>query len=154
MPTLFVGISELVQPHADEGNSKEPIDVITDAALLVDGGTVLAAGERVAVEKNPRAVHASVIDFDGRAVVPGLVDSHTHVVFAGERIDEFSRRARGETYEEIARAGGGILRSIEPLRVASVDDLVLQSLPRLKKMLAHGTTTVEVKSGYGMALEL
>jgi len=147
---LFVGISELVQPHAHEGESHAPVDVIENAALLVDDdGHLVAAGPEVDITRP----NVAVVDLGGRAVVPGLVDSHTHVVHAGERIDEFARRARGETYEQIALAGGGIRRSIEPLRAASIEELVAQSKPRVERMLAHGTTTVEAKSGYGMAPE-
>ena len=144
---LFVGISELVQPHAHEGDTRAPIDVIENAALLVDDeGHLAAAGPEIDITRPDVAV----VDLGGRAVVPGLIDSHTHVVHAGERIDEFARRARGETYEQIALAGGGIIRSIEPLRAATVEELVAESKPRVERMVAHGTTTVEVKSGYGM----
>ncbi len=148
---LFVGISELVQPHAREGSTREPVDVTHDAALLTEHGLIIACGSRAWVESHAGASEAKRLDLEGRAVVPGLVDSHTHVVFAGERIDEFSRRARGESYEQIAQAGGGILRSIEPLRAASLADVLDQSVPRIQRMLAHGTTTAEIKSGYGMS---
>lgn len=150
---LFIGISELVQPHAREGSSREPLTVTQEAALLCSSGVVLAAGERAHVEAHPQARTAARVDLGGRAVVPGFIDAHTHVVHAGERVDEFARRARGESYEEIARAGGGIISSARALAEASVEDLVRESLPRLAAMLAHGTTTVEVKSGYGLALE-
>ncbi len=150
---LFVGISELVQPHTREGNTREPVDVTRDAALLTEHGRVVLSGSRAEVESHAGTSEAKRLDLEGRAVVPGLVDSHTHVVFADERIDEFSRRARGESYEQIAKTGGGILRSIEPLRAASTADLLEQSVPRIQRMLAHGTTTVEIKSGYGMSTE-
>jgi imidazolonepropionase len=147
---LFVGISELVQPHADEGTTSAPVSVTRSAALLVDAGIIEAAGSLTDVESHPKARAAERIDLGGRAVVPGFVDAHTHVVFAGERIDEMARRARGETYEEIAKAGGGIARSATLLAQASIDELVAQSLPRVRAMLARGTTTLEVKSGYGL----
>jgi imidazolonepropionase len=146
----FVGISQLVQPHAREGSSRSPLDIIPDAVLVIDDdGRVAAAGPRGASERPG----VDTIDLGGRAVVPGLVDSHTHVVHAGERIDELARRTRGESYEDIARAGGGIVASIEPLHAASVEHLVAQSRPRVERMLAHGTTTAEAKSGYGMTPE-
>jgi len=149
--TLFVGVSELVMPHLQEGATREPLDVVRDAALLVDSGRIRAAGPRADVL--PRALGAVCVDLDGRAVLPGLVDSHTHVVFAGDRVDELWRRARGETYETIARAGGGIARSAALLAAASVDELVRESLPRVRTMVARGTTTLEVKSGYGLVPE-
>lgn len=149
--TLFVGVSELVRPHLQEGATREPLDVVRGAALLVDGGRIRAAGPRA--EVLPRAQGAVCVDLEGRAVLPGLVDSHTHVVFAGDRVDELWRRARGETYETIARAGGGIARSAALLAAASVDELVRESLPRVHTMVARGTTTLEVKSGYGLVPE-
>jgi imidazolonepropionase len=151
--TLFVGISELVQPHACESTGRSPVAVIPDAALLVRAGRIVAAGPRGEVEIAREAQNAAKTDLEGRAVVPGLVDSHTHVLFAGDRIDEMSRRARGETYESIAKAGGGIRRSVEPLRATGIEELVAQTRPRLTAMLARGTTTLEAKSGYGLSPE-
>ncbi|MBI3180205.1 MAG: imidazolonepropionase [Deltaproteobacteria bacterium] len=149
MRTLFRGIAELVQPHMRAGRSLTPVDVTRDAALLVEDGRVRWAGPAA---EAPAA--GQVEDLRGRVVVPGLVDSHTHVVFAGERIDEMAERARGATYEHIAAAGGGIRRSVAQLRAASVEQIVAESRPRLAQMLAHGTTTCEVKSGYGLSPEL
>ena len=90
---------------------------------------------------------------DGAWVTPGLVDCHTHLVFAGNRAHEFEQRLTGVTYAEIARAGGGINSTVQATRAASEDDLVVQSLPRLDRLIAEGVTTVEVKSGYGLDLE-
>ena len=90
------------------------------------------------------------LDAGGAAVLPGFVDPHTHVVFAGDRSEEFARRLRGESYEEILAAGGGILSTVEATREASEDDLYEAAAERVWRMLAHGTTTVEVKSGYGL----
>lgn len=150
---IFTGISELVLPLVDEGSSRTPIRVIPRAGLWIENGKVRATGPENEIKKLCKKRAVKRIDLGGRAVVPGLVDSHTHIVFAGQRIDEFSRRAAGETYEEIAKAGGGILRSVEPLRAASQQDLVKQSLPRLQTMLNKGTTTCEIKSGYGLSTE-
>ena len=144
---LYVGIDSLVQPHPRE-TTDEPVDVIEDAALLVGGGRVLAVGSRANLMRE--AGRAEVVDLDGRAVVPGLVDSHTHTVFAGDRADEMARRARGETYEQIARAGGGIRRTVKAVQARSRDELVELAHPRLRAMLARGMTTVEIKSGYGL----
>jgi len=95
----------------------------------------------------------SILDARGGAVVPGLIDSHTHLVFAGTRSDEFVMRAKGMSYLEIADAGGGIWRTVEAVRKASLEDLVELALPRLARMLSYGVTTVEVKSGYGLTVE-
>jgi imidazolonepropionase len=93
------------------------------------------------------------IDCDGGAVVPGFVDSHTHLAFAGDRADEFGRRLRGESYEEIMAAGGGIQSTVSATRHASLPDLTAATLLRVERMLRAGTTTVEVKSGYGLDLQ-
>ncbi len=94
-----------------------------------------------------------VVDCGGRWVTPGLIDCHTHLVHAGNRAREFEMRLAGATYEEIARAGGGIVSSVAQVRAASEADLVAQSLPRLDALIAEGVTTVEVKSGYGLTVE-
>ena len=96
---------------------------------------------------------ATVIDGRGRTVVPGFIDPHTHLVFAGDRRDELQRRLAGATYAEIAAAGGGIVRTVTDTRAASEADLVAAARPRLAEMLSFGTTTAEVKSGYGLELE-
>ena len=93
------------------------------------------------------------IDLQGRLVTPGLIDCHTHLVYAGDRTEEHEQRLAGASYETIARAGGGILSTMRATRAASEADLVRASLPRLDALLAEGVTTVEIKSGYGLALE-
>ncbi|WP_189521563.1 imidazolonepropionase [Mesorhizobium sp. M1B.F.Ca.ET.045.04.1.1] len=90
------------------------------------------------------------VDCEGRWITPGLIDCHTHLVYAGNRANEFEMRLAGATYEEVARAGGGIISSVKSLRAASEDQLVAQTLPRLDALIAEGVTTVEVKSGYGL----
>jgi imidazolonepropionase len=96
---------------------------------------------------------AEVIDCEGRWITPGLVDCHTHLVYAGSRAHEFELRLAGATYEEIARAGGGIVSTVKALRTVSEDDLVCQSEGRLQALMAEGLTTIEIKSGYGLDLE-
>lgn len=153
---LLINIGQLVQPHPEAGATLTPVDVTSQAALWIRKGHIAAAGPRKQVEKAAQEARAApqVISLEGRAVVPGGVDSHTHLVFAGDRVDEMARRARGETYEAIAAAGGGIVRSVEALREASVEELVQLGTHRLQAMLRLGTTTCEIKTGYGLAPEL
>jgi len=121
--------------------------VINDAAVLIDGDRIAWFGSEADL---PDAAPAETIDAGGGVVVPGLVDCHTHVVFAGMREYEYVQRARGDSYIEILEAGGGIHHSVRALRAASEDDLVHQARPRLRRMLEWGVTTVEAKSGYGL----
>src|SRR5205085_12302781 len=93
------------------------------------------------------------IALDGRWVTPGLIDCHTHLVYAGDRAHEFELRLAGASYEEIARAGGGVVSTVKATRAASEDALVAQSLPRLDALIAEGVTTIEIKSGYGLNVE-
>jgi imidazolonepropionase len=95
---------------------------------------------------------AKVVKLDGRWITPGLIDCHTHIVYAGDRAHEFELRLKGASYEEIARAGGGIVSTVKATRAASEDELVAQSLKRLDALLAEGVTTIEIKSGYGLDL--
>lgn len=128
---------------------------------VVERGTVAAAGERVVWVGPSRLAAAEVrlapggrrLDARGRAVLPGFVDSHTHLVFAGTREKEYAMRAEGATYQQIAAAGGGILSTVRATRRASVDELVALGRARLDLMLAHGTTTCEAKSGYGLTVD-
>jgi imidazolonepropionase len=125
--------------------------VVEDAAVAVRDGIVVHAGPEAAVPATFRDA-AEVVDCGGRLVMPGLIDCHTHLVHAGNRADEFEKRLAGVSYEEIARAGGGIVSSVRALRAASEDDLVAEALPRLQRLAAEGVTTVEIKSGYGLDL--
>ncbi len=125
-----------------------PYGAVRDACILVHGGRLAWLGPR---SEMPDGVEPEKsIDGGGRWATPGLVDCHTHLVFAGSRADEFERRLEGATYEEIARSGGGILSTVRATRAASEHELVEASRPRLKSLMARGVTTVEVKSGYGL----
>ena len=125
--------------------------ILEDAAVAASGGRIAWVGEDKAFD---RAVAlgpgAEVLDAGGSAVVPGLVDAHTHLAFAGDRDDEIRRRLSGASYEEIAGAGGGIVRTVEATRSASREGLATLVSGRLDEMLLCGTTTAEVKSGYGL----
>lgn len=123
------------------------VPIIHNAAIVVEDGTIAWFGPE---NSAPKESFSQTVDAEGGCVTPGLVDCHTHAVHAGDRADEFVRRAGGATYEEIMRAGGGIRSSMRALRAASLDELVGQSAPRLRRMMAQGTTTLECKSGYGL----
>ena len=125
---------------------------------LVERGAVATAAGRIAfagpMAELPTAWDASNrIPLDGRWITPGLIDCHTHLVYAGDRAHEFELRLAGASYEDIARAGGGIVSTVKATRAASEDDLVRASLPRLDRLLAEGVTTIEIKSGYGLERE-
>jgi imidazolonepropionase len=124
------------------------LGLMEDAAVVIEDGLISWVG---AADDMPEA--ADVLDCHGRAVVPGFVDPHTHLVFAGDRAGEFGRRMRGETYEEIMASGGGIQATVAATRSASLPDLTASALLRVGRMQTAGTTTVEVKSGYGLDLE-
>ena len=119
-------------------------------ALLTLGPRIEWLGEEAAL---PAASGAEVHDLGGAWVTPGLIDCHTHLVFAGNRAEEYAQRLRGASYEELARAGGGILASVRAVRAASEEELFAQSAPRLAALVAEGVTTIEIKSGYGLTLE-
>jgi len=124
------------------------LGLATDAAVAVVDGLVSWVGPEVDTPADYRNLPR--LDAGGGAVLPGFVDPHTHLVFAGDRSDEFARRLRGESYEKILAAGGGILSTVEATRATSEDDLYEAAAERVWRMLANGTTTVEVKSGYGL----
>ena len=124
-----------------------PYGAIRDGAICVRGDRIAWVGGARDV---PGAAHT--LDAGGRWITPGLVDCHTHLVYAGNRANEFAARLAGATYAEISRGGGGIAATVRATRAASIDDLVAQSRPRLAALAAEGVTTVEIKSGYGLDL--
>ncbi|MDW5314610.1 imidazolonepropionase [Rhizobium sp. PL01] len=128
------------------------LGLVENGVIAVQDGRILYAGDEAGLPF-PIENAAEVIDCGGRWITPGLIDCHTHLVHAGDRANEFEMRLAGATYEEVARAGGGIVSSVRSLREASEDELVAQSLPRLDALMAEGVTTVEIKSGYGLDLD-
>ena len=130
--------------------SRAGIGVIEDGALAARDGRIAWIG---AASDMPAWQAADQIDLEGRWITPGLVDCHTHLVYGGERAHEFELRLAGASYEEIARAGGGILSTVKATRAASQDELVAAALPRLDALMAEGVTTIEIKSGYGLEAE-
>jgi len=126
-----------------------------DGLGVIEHGAVAATGDTITyVGPDAEAPDAAeIIDCDGRWITPGLIDCHTHLVHAGNRAKEFEARLDGATYEEIARAGGGILSTVTATRAASEDALIASALPRLDQLISEGVTTVEIKSGYGLTLD-
>jgi imidazolonepropionase len=137
-------------PVPRRGGALGDLGIIRDGALLAWRDRILRVGKTQELAREARRLKAEAIDCHGRVVMPGFVDSHTHLVFAGNRVDDFERRVCGATYEEMARAGGGIAHSARLVARASERDLVAQARRFLDKFAAHGTTTVEVKTGYGL----
>ena len=130
------------------GRALGDLGLVNGGAVAIHAGQVVAVGASDALRA--AYVGAREIDAEGRLVTPGLVDPHTHLIWAGERADEFERRLRGATYQEIMAAGGGINSTVRATRQASLDALVETGVRRLDTMMAHGTTTVEGKTGYGL----
>lgn len=127
-----------------------PYGAIANAAVAVRGDRIAWIGPMADLSGKPEALADEVIDLAGKWVTPGLVDCHTHLVFGGSRAGEFEQRLQGVSYEEISRAGGGIVSTMKATREAAEDELVTAGLPRLSNLIRDGVTTVEIKSGYGL----
>jgi imidazolonepropionase len=124
--------------------------MIENGGLVARDGVITSVGPMGTLDTGRRASGVEVIDARGALVTPGLIDCHTHLVYAGHRAREFEMRLQGATYEEIARAGGGILSTVKATRAAGGDELRAQSQARIEALIAEGVTTVEIKSGYGL----
>ncbi|MCB0020370.1 MAG: imidazolonepropionase, partial [Anaerolineales bacterium] len=152
---LITGAAQLVTCRGAEGPLREAAlrtpEIIQDGAIAVDGGQIVAVG--TTAELTGRFQPRQTLDATGHAIVPGFVDPHTHILYAGNRVGEFEQRIAGATYQEIMAAGGGIVSTMKATRAASVEQLVAETRPRLAAMLRLGSTTVEVKSGYGLSTE-
>ncbi|HEY1902266.1 MAG TPA: imidazolonepropionase [Terracidiphilus sp.] len=153
MTLCIVNIGQLVTlagpPRPRVGNELSELSIIEDGLLIIEDGRITAAGPYAEL-KSKIPPHAVLIDGQGRCVTPGFVDAHTHLVFAGNRAAEFEQRIAGATYQQIAAAGGGILRTVALTRAASEDELLVAARRHRDWMLRSGTTTLEAKSGYGL----
>jgi imidazolonepropionase len=168
-PLLIHSIRQLATPkgHAAlRGEAMNALVTIENAAVMVEQGIITAVGDSATMlaklrtaqafaTEHPSANNVAVVDVEeldasGCVATPGFVDSHTHLVFAGSREHEFAMRAEGKTYQEIANAGGGIISTMQATRAASHEELTALALARLDALIGLGTTTVEIKSGYGL----
>jgi imidazolonepropionase len=159
-PLYIRGASQLVTLKDSSqkplsGNEMKNLQVIEGGSLWIEGGVIVSVGsdEEVAAKHRSLLHEADIIEASGCLVTPGLVDPHTHLVFAGTREDEFDMRLNGATYMEIMNAGGGIHATTRATQEASEEQLYHESAARLDQFLLHGVTTVEAKSGYGLNLE-
>ncbi len=129
-----------------------PYGLIEHGAIAATGGKITWVGAMGELPGPAKTLATTVIDLGGALVTPGLIDCHTHLVYGGNRAREFEERLQGKSYAEIARAGGGILSTVQATREASEDTLVETALPRLDSLIGEGVTTIEIKSGYGLDL--
>ena len=127
--------------------------IIDDGALGISAGRIVFCGERGDLPGPPGTLARAVRRLDGRWMTPGLIDCHTHLVYGGDRADEFEARLEGASYEALLEAGHGILSTVRATRATGLESLVASALPRLDALLAEGITTIEIKSGYGLDLE-
>ncbi|HUH26312.1 MAG TPA: imidazolonepropionase [Flavobacterium sp.] len=154
MKTLFYNIKELVQVRENntsilKGNEMKELPSIKNAFLLIENDVIVDYGSMEHVPK----IDDESVDVSGKIIVPSYIDSHTHIVYAGNREQEFVDRINGLSYDEIYQRGGGILNSVEKLRKASEDELYCDAANRLEELISLGTGAVEIKSGYGLDLE-
>jgi len=153
-PLLLTNIGQLLTlrggPGPRRGHELAELGIIEDGAVLCTAGKITAVGTRREVAKQAKKLKFEEFDCGGKVVLPGFVDSHTHLIFAGPRLVDFEKRIVGASYEEIAAAGGGIRSSVDGVRKATRKTLAIRALDALEQMGAQGTTTVEAKSGYGL----
>ncbi|HHQ14555.1 MAG TPA: imidazolonepropionase, partial [Chromatiales bacterium] len=126
---------------------------LIDAAVAVSGSQIAWVGPRAELPGHPDRLATTVVSLHGGWLTPGLIDAHTHLVFAGDRVDEFRQRQQGASYEDIARAGGGVQSTVSATRAADAMQLLSSASRRARLMLERGVTTLEIKSGYGLNLE-
>jgi imidazolonepropionase len=138
----------MILTHATLATMERGYGLIPDGAVVIDGDQITWAGPMADL-----TAQGDALDLQGRLVTPALIDCHTHVVFAGHRAAEFEMRLNGASYEDVARAGGGILSTVTQTRAATEAELLAQTLPRIDQMIAGGVATIEIKSGYGLDIE-
>jgi len=143
-------LATMAKPGAAEG---APYGAVEDGVIAVQDGRIAWVGPAAELPGAPESLAERVHDAAKAWITPGLIDCHTHLVYGGDRAREFELRLTGASYEEIARAGGGIRSTVEQTRAASEEELYVQALPRLRDLQAEGVTTIEIKSGYGLTLE-
>ena len=154
MALVLENIGEIVTCEVGKNKFKRgaemrEIGLIKNASIKIDDGKIL----KISTSKIKTKSDDTILDCNGKVVFPGFVDSHTHLVFAGSREDEFALRAEGKTYEKIAKSGGGILSTVKKTRESTKKELKKNARHYLNQFLRHGTTTVEIKSGYGLDFE-
>jgi imidazolonepropionase len=142
-----------LQPESGYTEVAQPYGLVPDGALVVQGATLKWVGPLAELPEALRAQCSTQHDAGGALITPGLIDCHTHLVYGGDRAAEFEQRLQGVGYEEIARQGGGIASTVRATRAASAPELQASAARRLRHLLAEGVTTLEIKSGYGLALE-
>jgi imidazolonepropionase len=150
---LITGASQLLTLRGRaprRGKTLSDLGIVKNGAVLIRDGLIAAASTRAQVEVLPEARAAEKLDVGGRVVLPGFVDSHTHLIHAASRAEEYELKIAGASYEEIARKGGGILNSVKKLRAATAEALKQRAHTALREFAVHGTTTLEAKSGYGL----
>jgi imidazolonepropionase len=150
---LITGASQILTLRGKaprRGTSLSKLGIEKDGAFLVSDGRIVAVGPRAKVEAHSAAKDSETLDLGGRVVLPGFVDSHTHLIHAASRAEEYELKIQGASYEEIARKGGGILNSVKTLRAATSESLKARARAALQEFASFGTTTVEAKSGYGL----
>jgi len=150
---LITGASQLLTLRGRvprRGKFLSDIGIIRDGAVLVRDGVIAAVGTRLEIESLPESRSAEKLDVGGRVMLPGFVDSHTHLIHAASRAEEYELKIKGASYEEIARDGGGILNSVKNLRAATAESLKKRAHAALREFAEYGTTTLEAKSGYGL----
>lgn len=149
---LLINASQVCMVPGVEGPQRGlalgDLGIVEGGAVAVRDGKIVAVGETAVLQAQYRA--ENVVDVNGRAVIPGFIDPHTHIPWLGDRAAEFEQRIAGATYMEIMAAGGGIMSTVRATRQATHDELVADNLPRLARMLQHGTTSAEAKTGYGL----
>ena len=150
---LISGCSQLLTlrgPIPRRGKALGDLGIVPDGAILIHEDRIAAIGPRRRIEKLRQARRAEKLDLGGRVVLPGFVDSHTHLIFPTTRAKEYEQRIAGASYEEIARKGGGIRSTVDSLRRAATKELKKRAVRNLNEFVTHGTTTIESKSGYGL----